>query len=485
VNKVFGNVPALLPIVLVLALLMVAQSKPGYFSNEQYLAGALFLQILAICLWFYDQLFFPLLMIAFLWAGTDVPMSGLWTAARWAVLGVGAFVGVLRSIRLGRQQYNSFHLVSFLCVASALVSAMVSALPGFSVLKAMSLFFLFLYGSAGARLVLCDPDRFFRGLVLACEINVYATAVLYFALGQEVWGNRNSMGAVEGVIAAPLLLWGALVTSEKSLRARRVIAFVGATYLIYFSLTRAAFLATGVSILLLLLGARHHRLLLKGIVATACVLAVSALVAPGSFNDLKASFIEGVVYKGHQTEGLLGSRRTPWQETAAAIRNHPYFGSGFGTSITYEQPFGEVSNFRSSSDTTREHGSSYLSIIEWMGLLGILPFALLITLLTITLLRVFLWMRKTGTASHYSVPIMMVLSAGLVHALFEDWMFAVGYYLTVLFWNFAFLLMDLAPEIREHPGISVQGMRFRVRLNTAADRPALPMPAFSGMQRDR
>lgn len=474
----------LLPIAVVLALVVLAQLRPGYFTNEQYLTGALFLQILAIGLWFYDQLLFPLLIMSFLWAGTDLPMSGSWTAARWVVLGTGACVGLLRSMRLGRQHYNPFHLVSFLCVASALLSSRVSALPSLSVLKAVSLFLLFLYGSAGARLVLRNPDRFFRSLLLACEINVYATALLYFVVGHEVWGNRNSMGAVEGVVAAPLLLWGALVTTEKSLRARRVIAFLGAMYLIYFSLTRAAFLATGVSILLLLLGARLHKVLLKGIVATVCVLAVSALVAPDRFDELKTSFVEGVVYKGHQTEGLLGSRLTPWQETVTAIRDHPYFGSGFGTSVTNEQPFGELSNFRSSSDTTREHGSSYLSIVEWMGLLGILPFVMLITLLTVTIARVFLWMRKTGTPSHYSVPMMMVVSAGLTHAFFEDWMFAVGYYLTVLFWSFAFLLVDLAPEIR-HPAISVQGMPFRVRLNTAADRPAMPMPVLSGMRRDR
>jgi hypothetical protein len=37
----------------------------------------------------------------------------------------------------------------------------------------------------------------------------------------------------------------------------------------------------------------------------------------------------------------------------------------------------------------------------------------------------------------------MVLAAGLVHAAFEDWLFAVGYYLCVFFWAFAFILIDL------------------------------------------
>jgi hypothetical protein len=55
---------------------------------------------------------------------------------------------------------------------------------------------------------------------------------------------------------------------------------------------------------------------------------------------------------------------------------------------------------------------------------------------------------------------MMVVMAGLVHAVFEDWLFAVGYYLTVLFWVLAFLLMDVVPESSAHSAF-VHGMRFR------------------------
>jgi hypothetical protein len=40
----------------------------------------------------------------------------------------------------------------------------------------------------------------------------------------------------------------------------------------------------------------------------------------------------------------------------------------------------------------------------------------------------------------------MVLMAGLVHAFFEDWLFAVGYHLCVFFWIMAFLLKDLLPS---------------------------------------
>ena len=44
----------------------------------------------------------------------------------------------------------------------------------------------------------------------------------------------------------------------------------------------------------------------------------------------------------------------------------------------------------------------------------------------------------------------MVLLAGLVHAGFEDWLFAVGYYVSVYFWIFAFILADLLPATVVH-----------------------------------
>ena len=48
-----------------------------------------------------------------------------------------------------------------------------------------------------------------------------------------------------------------------------------------------------------------------------------------------------------------------------------------------------------------------------------------------------------------AVPIAVVLTAGLVHAAFEDWMFAVGYYLCVFFWSLAFVLVDVMPVTRQ------------------------------------
>jgi O-antigen ligase len=460
VDKAIRVAASALPIMVVLGLIVLARSMPGYFNNQTYLVGFIFLQILLVCLWFYDRAFFPFLMIAFLWAGMDVPMTEPWTMGRWVVLGAGAFVGLVRALRLGLQRYHPFHLAATFCVASAVVSAMVSIAPQFSLMKAFSLLLLFLYCAAGARLAFRHPESFFRGLLLVCEISVYASAFCYLVLSDEVWGSTNSLGAVQGVITAPLLLWGALVAQENSLRVRRAVACLGALYLVYFSVTRAAMLGGGFSMFVLLLGLRRHKLILKGLVGLACVVAVTAILAPDHFEDFKSSLVSGVIYKGHQSEGLLGSRLSPWQETMEVIQDNPYFGSGFGTSISGDKAFGETGKFASTA-INREHGSSYLALTEWVGLLGILPFAMLIFLLVQALVRVYLFLRRTGDASHYSVPLMMVLIAGLVHAAFEDWLFAVGYYLTVLFWVLAFLLMDVMPAASSYHTALVHGMRFR------------------------
>jgi O-antigen ligase len=461
VDKALRTVVAGLPVILVLALIVLAQWMPGYFTNQQYLGGLIVLQVLAICLWRYDRLFFPFLMGAFFWAGMALPMSKSWTLGRWVVLGAGALIGLVRGARLGPQRYHPFHLVAMFCVATALISAMVSPLPQFSLMKAFSLMLLFLYGSSGVRLVLRDPDRFFRGLLLACEISVYASALSYLVLGHALWGSPNSLGAVEGVVAVPLLLWGALVAPTRNLRLRRAAACLGALYLVYFSVSRAAMLAAIVATLALLIGLRRQKLMVQGLIGVTCLVAITIIVAPQHFEELNDAVMTGVVYKGHREEGLLGSRMTPWQATIQVIKEHPYLGSGFGTSLSGDKPFGEISKFASTSLTNREHGSSYLAITEWVGLLGILPFVLLISLVIRAIVRVYLWMRRTGSAFHYSVPLMMVMIAGLTHAFFEDWLFAAGYYLTVLFWSFAFLLMDLIPESVPSQTAVVHGMRFR------------------------
>jgi len=104
----------------------LARSASGYFNNLQYLGGFIFLQILLLCLWHYERFFLSVSDGRIFLAGMDVPLTEAWTTGRWVVLAAGALVGFVRAMRFGIQRYNPFHLAAMFCVATAMVSSMVS-----------------------------------------------------------------------------------------------------------------------------------------------------------------------------------------------------------------------------------------------------------------------------------------------------------------------------------------------------------------------
>src|ERR1022692_5329355 len=99
-----------------------------------------------------------------------------------------------------------------------------------------------------------------------------------------------------------------------------------------------------------------------------------------SMSELMDSLSGRFIFKleGHRPQqGILGSRMTPWDETISAVIQNPWFGTGFGTSdLGSEQSNLQQSSIYTVEGTNREHGSSYLALVEYMGLLGILPFLL-------------------------------------------------------------------------------------------------------------
>jgi len=149
--------------------------------------------------------------------------------------------------------------------------------------------------------------------------------------------------------------------------------------------------------------------------------------------------------EGQLDSGVLASRRSPWQNAVGTISSHFWFGTGFGTTDNGKDASEHLGNFSSIAEITTEYGSSFLEIATWVGMLGVLPFFLLLLALVTAAFRTVLWMLRIGKAAHPTVPLAMVVVAGMVHAAFEDWMFAPGYYLCVFFWCMAFVLVDIAP----------------------------------------
>ena len=143
----------LLATVLLLGLLAaIAEWRPAYFTDINVLGGLLLFQIIIAAVWHYEKWFFTVMMLTFLWAGTDLPLSGVGTKSRWIFLGVGALVGIVKwAERDNRQRFTAIHLIALLCVLSAVVSSMVSHRMELSLLKSGSFFLLFTYVTCGAR----------------------------------------------------------------------------------------------------------------------------------------------------------------------------------------------------------------------------------------------------------------------------------------------------------------------------------------------
>ena len=425
--------------------------RPQYLASSQFLGAAIATQILLLSLARYKESFFAVLMAAFLWAGVDLPFSGSWLQGRWIVLAIGGLAGLAIYVRDPNHRFGLIHLLAFSCVLSAVVSASVSAYPQEALLKSLSLFLLFLYGVTGARLAVpfFAPQKFFHKLLLACEVITYVTAVAYFLLRWSIFGNPNSLGAIMGVVVVPVMLWGFFCADSIMAKRRLGFCLALAIALLMSTYARAGIAGAGVACLMVCIAMRKYRLMIAGIAASLAIAAFTALLIPqpaGMIEDRGPKSISSLfLYKGKPGEDLMASRRGPWDQTVAVIKQHPWFGSGFGTSVTEQSAtYFELTRARFvDSRMIREHGNSYLAIAEWSGLLGVFPFYLLIGTTAAQARTALMRLRRSGNIFAPAVPAAAIVVAGLIDAGFEDWLFAVGYYLSVFLWAMAFILTDL------------------------------------------
>src|SRR5579863_4482676 len=240
-------------------LIFLLEMRPGYASSVTYLGGLLLLEIILASVWHYEKWFFAILMLTFLWAGSDMPLAGSASAVRWVFLMVGGFIGVVKwGARGDKQKFSLIHMVAVFCVVSALVSGLVSTKAQLSLLKTSSLLLLFLYVSCGLRVAVADrAEPFFSGLVTAVEALTFVSGIAYIGLGHALFGNPNSLGAIMGVVAVPVLSWALVISDDRRVRSRRAVALCLAAYLLASSLSRAGFLASGLTLAVMCLALRR------------------------------------------------------------------------------------------------------------------------------------------------------------------------------------------------------------------------------------
>jgi O-antigen ligase len=448
-NRLERAGPALLLLSCALFSTSILLFRPALFTDPLSLGGIVFIQVVVAAIWRFQQRFFALLMLCFLFAGTGIPPEGAWLTARWVVLGIGAVVGFVVYVKQRDLHFKAFHLAALICVISAIVSALVSDSPAIAESKALSLLMLFTYAAAGGRLALVrKKDQFFPVLLAVAEFGTYLTATAYLVFRFPFLGNPNSLGAIMGTVCVPVLLWGSFVAETKPERSRRTFAFGLALLLVLFSQSRASILGCVAACVLFCLAMRRYKLLVLGSVLALMLALLAVTLTPIEDKSADLPVRHGgtltsfFLYKGHDADGLFGSRKTPWQETLSVIQQHPWFGSGFGTDLSVNPFRRYADDVESPGNITREHGNSYLAILNWVGLLGVLPFACLLLFVAMYAARALLWLHRTQNRSLCCVPVAMIVVAGLIDVAFEDWLFAVGYYLSVFFWVMAFALVD-------------------------------------------
>ena len=308
-----------------------------------------------------------------------------------------------------------------------------------------------------------------------CEAFVAVIAVYYF-VGIDKMGNPNSLGAVMGAAAAPILLWGVLLDEKPLVRYRRRALFGICLLLVFQSHARAGMAAAAISCGLLCLALHKFKLLVQGVCVLLALFAVAAILRPEQVKETFSSLTATVVFKSQDpTRSVLASRDSPWQAAVETIKANPWSGTGFGTTGNGRDASDHLSQFSTTEDVASENGSSYLAITTWVGLLGVMPFVLLLVALLGRIANTIAWMWETGNPAHPAVPIAMVVLAGLLHAAFEDWLFAPGYYLCVFFWSLAFILVDIAPSSRPRPPLASSARRIPQRRGGMATRETFPL----------
>lgn len=317
-----------------LALFFWAGRRPGLFANPTYLGALVAIEVVLACLWRFEKVFFPVTMICFLLAGTALPFSETSQTLRWVFLASGGLVGFIIWMKKPTQRFGLFHFVALVCVLSALVSAGVSDVPATAFLKVLSLFLLFLYASTGGRIAIAGHEEsFVRGLVRSIEILVYAASACYFLAGYPVFGNPNSLGAIIGIVAVPVTLWAALVAQNRRERQRRYVTLALCAALLYLSVCRAAIVADAVVVIVVVLALRRPGLLLKSVFGAALLLQILALANPSHMGEFVDAMSGRFIFKAPDSrDSAFASRQGPWRETLSSIQQHPWFGTGFGTS---------------------------------------------------------------------------------------------------------------------------------------------------------
>lgn len=386
-----------------------------------------------------------LLIQVTLFAAASCPYGAFLGPVRWPVLFLSALLSIgftsWNELEFGQHMFDRAVLA---LVCATFLSAMYSANSTMTLLKSCAFLAVITYAGFGApAAVKALKGRFVTSYAVTSVCALIVVAVCYWVLNFEVMGNPNNLGALLSVFVWPAVLWLSLC-ARLHLRVVGIVASVATLALTYYSLSRASMLAEIVAAFVVLVCARRFRAL--AMLAVACVCLSAVLVGPA----------RDFVQKGDDPD-MLKSRRDLIEDSLDRIQRRPLQGEGFGVTAGLSEYW---DGGTSSNEFQREEGNSFLGIVCQLGLLGAVPIVIALLCIAGQMYRM---ARGRVAQSDVALLAVGVVSAGLVNATFEAWLFAGGFYLCLLFWSFSSILTRSTAMLSSAPQMPPAEIRQQLR----------------------
>lgn len=379
---------------------------------------------------------FPLTIFSFVATGISYANVVFTSSARWLFLALLG-VAIVRAGRAFSVMNNRFGLLVFIYCGWALLTSVWSIVPDLSLAKGIASIFTILIFTAAGRYwangwTTVRPVYFLAPIALAGLASTFGGVTQSAGRGLELYqgitGNPNLLGLLVAASLPPVgfVMYRAFSQRSKTLlRILSVVAMLILLVLLWRSASRSALLCALCVVGFAGLALRASKMFVVALMAVNIV-AITTIAVP----EINDHMYERLILKNSAEGDIFFSRREPWRESMEGAIEGGWFGLGYGASFGDSEFDLGLTAF----GYGREKGNSQLAILEEMGIVGAVIYALLVLTILVELVSGF---RRAPTRE---MRMEMALLVGLVFGLLmqsvvEGWWTAPGSAESAIFWS--------------------------------------------------